>query len=228
MGIPRGWLRVLGIPRADWSHCYPWWPWGCPSPSVSGSTGNAPGPWTPPFSQPGFGLGLSFSASSGGIFPTCPVGSCPWMLPLAPRVVHTGGSVPPGLVGACPCPLGWATSCPPTPHISLWLWVWERDLRAQQLSGVEYITFLSPPAHSISGQAAVSASLAGAGTSPLGSGHAPAEPFASQQQQKSFLFSWHPMREQGARSCCHHGWSHLTSGPPPQAPCWSSTNISTP
>lgn len=82
MGIPRGWLRVLGIPRANWSHCHPWWPWGCPSPSVSGSTGNAPGPWTPPFSQPGFGLGLSFSASSGGIFPTCPwdpvPGCCHW------------------------------------------------------------------------------------------------------------------------------------------------------
>lgn len=65
-----------------------------------------------------------------------------------------------------------------------------QDLRARQLSNLKYITatFLSPPAPSVSGQAAVIPALAGAGISLLGSGHASAEPFASHHQQKSLTF----------------------------------------
>lgn len=157
------------------------------------------------------------------MFPTCPVGSCPC------TKRDTRGR-PPGLGGACPCPQGWAHRallpltlpclCLPsacgfvTGSQSTQVW------NTQPLSGMEHFTFLSPPARSLSGQAAVIASLAGAGISLLGSGHVSSRPFASQHQQQSLAF----LRESGARSLCHLGWSHLApntwscSGPSSSSP----------
>lgn len=63
--------------------------------------------------------------------------------------------------------------------------------------------FSVPPAHSVSGQAAVIAPLQVLG-SPFWD---QAVPLPSPLPPRASRTAWHAMREPGARSCCHHGWS---------------------